>query len=78
MAAIRVVNQFKVTAIKITSAGGKKVTLNPVYIGDPEFTSNTVLYDNSERNIEIYVPKNSSAIDTFAIGDDYYMDFTAV
>ena len=78
MATIRVANQFKVSQVLTTSRGGKKVTLTPVYTGDPEYTTNIALYDNAERSIEIYVPKNSTEIDTFVIGDDYYMDFTTV
>lgn len=75
--ATRVSNQFRVTATRITSSGGKKVTFTPVYTGDPDFSTNTAAYDNPERSIEIYVPKNSSAFDTFDIDEYFYMDFTA-
>ncbi len=76
--AIRVANKFKVTQILQTSKGGKKVTFTPVFtIADPEFTTGIALYDNGERSIEVYVPSNSSSINTFAVDDYYYMDFTA-
>lgn len=76
--ATRVSNQFRVTAVRTTTAGGKKITFTPVYTGDPEFSTGTAAYDNPERSIEIYIPKNSSAFDTFDQDEYYYMDFTAV
>ncbi len=78
MAAIRVRNQFRVTTVMTTSVGGKNVDLIPVYSGDPDFGTGLTLASNAERSIQIYVPKNSSSIDTFVIGDYYYMDLTAV
>lgn len=76
--AIRVSNRFKVTQILLTNKGGKKVTFSPVYStsADPEYTTGIYLFDNTERNIEIYVPPTSPSINTFAIDQYYYMDFT--
>lgn len=79
MATVRVANKFRVTQILKTSKGGKKILFTPVFtIADPEYTTGTAAYDNGERGIEIYIPSNSSAIDTFTVGNDYYMDFTTV
>ncbi len=74
----RVNNKFLVTDIKTTDTRGLKVTLNPVYVGEPEFTVGIALADNSERNIEIYVPSGSTSSTFFVVGNKYYMDFTAV
>lgn len=75
--AIRVANKFRVTAVSTTSKGGENITFTPIYSGDPDFGTGLTLASNAERSLQIYVPKNSQYLDTFVIGDDYYMDFTA-
>ena len=74
----RVNNQYKVTSIKITDSKDKRVTLNPVYTGNPDFTVGLQLASNTERVIEILIPPNSASYNFFLEGNNYYMDFTAV
>lgn len=71
----RVANTFKVVSVVSISTKSKRVTLAPVYIGDPEYNTGTELYSNPERNIEILVHNDN----TFYVQDTlYYLDFTTV
>lgn len=75
----RVSNQFLCTNIlPPNSDGSQRVTLSPIYIGDPNFQNGIYLADNTERAIEILVPKNSLSPDFFKRDSKYYMDFTLV
>lgn len=71
----RVTNKFKVVSILFTSSGNKKVILSPIYVGQPEYTTNTEVYDNSERILEILVHKDNTY---FAMNALYNMDLTTV
>lgn len=71
----RVANKYKVTNIVITSEGNKKVTLTPVYTGDPQYTTGSELYANPERSLEI-IAKDSN--NYYLLDSLYYMDFTVV
>lgn len=71
-------NQYTATRILTNSSGGKRVLLAPVYTGDPDYTTGVTIAANSERQIEIYVPKNSSSIDYFEEGSNYTIVITEV
>ncbi len=75
----RVKNKFICTnIIGTTEDGALKVSLTPIYVGNPDFTTGIYLSSNSERAIEILVPKNSLSPDFFKRDQQYYMDFTLV
>lgn len=74
----RVSNKFQVVSIATTELGSQRITFNAVYSGDPELVTGTALYNNSERNLELLVPKTSSMFDTFVVGAKYYMDLTLI
>lgn len=75
----RVNNKFRVTSLPPPSSdGSQRVLLTPIYTGDPNYTTGIALADNSERSIEILIPKTSTSNTFFKLGSDYYMDFTLV